>query len=546
MADSQNPDLILKSIVPLDPEDYLIAVNTHRFLNISREEQATNYEEFASALDNAVEEPFFSADITPNIPGKDTIAVAFMKTQPWTVTYSRPTNIFLADVQKQTRANIILIGIASVIISIIAVFVARSLTNPIIALAKVANSISQGDLKARASVNTEDEIGLLASSFNSMTDQLQSTLVGLEQRVDERTADLQKNTQELETIAIVAREVSIIRDMDTLLRVSVELIRERFKYYHVGIYIIEESGEFAILRAASGMAATQLLEQNHKLKVGREGMVGNVTRTGQARIALDVGADAVHFQSPLLPLTHSEIALPLRSRNMTIGALDIQADTPSAFSEQDVKVLQLLADQLAAAIENAELVERVEKTYAELENAYHLQTQSIWKTAINQHDHPAYEYDGIRVRPVPPQLPRKLMQRLENGEPIFYHENNGQSGANEKTTLMVPLMVLHQVIGVIGLEQEDPNHDWTDEEIAIAQAAANRAGITLENARLLEESQRRATKEQTIFNATERIGSVLNIGNILQAAAEEIEKIVGSAEVTLQFNNDNASSTNEK
>ena len=111
---------------------------------------------------------------------------------------------------------------------------------------------------------------------------------------------------------------------------------------------------------------------------------------------------------------------------------------------------------------------------------------------------------------------------------------------------MLPLMVLNQVIGVIGLEQADPNHMWTDEEIAIAQAAANRAGITLENARLLEESQRRARKERAIFDATERIGSALNIENILHSTAEEIERVLGSAEIILQFNNDNASSTNEE
>jgi len=108
------------------------------------------------------------------------------------------------------------------------------------------------------------------------------------------------------------------------------------------------------------------------------------------------------------------------------------------------------------------------------------------------------------------------------------------------------LMVLNQVIGVIGLEQEDPEHTWTNEEVSIVKAAASRAGITLENARLLEESQRRAVKERTLFDATARIGSSLNIGNILNTTAEEIERILGSSEVTLQFNNDNASSTNKE
>ena len=117
---------------------------------------------------------------------------------------------------------LVLVLIISIIISIATALIARSLTNPLISLAKVANSISQGDLNARAKVNTTDEIGLLASAFNSMTDQLQSTLVGLEQRIFESTAELKKSNSELEIISEVAREISVIRDLQTLLTVSVK------------------------------------------------------------------------------------------------------------------------------------------------------------------------------------------------------------------------------------------------------------------------------------------------------------------------------------
>ena len=251
-------------------------------------------------------------------------------------------------------------------------------------------------------------------------------------------------------------------------------------------------------------------------------------------------------QNPLLPLTRSEITLPLRSRSVTIGALDIQAEFEAAFSEQEIKVFQLLADQLAAAIENAQLVQQVEKAYTELNKAYSLQTQNAWRSSIDQYEHPAYEYDGMQVRPIPASLPGDLRKQLENGQPIIVQENSEHKESSKKSVLMVPLKVLDQVIGVIGLERDEPGHVWTDEEISIAQAAAVRAGITLENARLLEESQRRAIKERTIFDATERIGSALNIENILYATAEEIERILGSSEVILQFNNDNASSTNQQ
>jgi GAF domain-containing protein/HAMP domain-containing protein len=428
----------------------------------------------------------------------------------------------------------------------------RSITQPLRRLTLYASQLSAeklhligGKIKEPIQIHTRDELEDLAEAFNKMSGDLAYTLATLEEKVADRARSLERRSLELETIAEVAREITIIHDLNTLLNVSANLIRERFKYYHVGIFLIDERGEFAILRAASSVAAHQMIEQNYKLKVGQEGLVGNVSRTGQAHIALDVGADAIHFQNPFLPETHSEIALPLRSRSITIGALDIQADVQSAFSKQDVKVFQLLADQLSAAIENAQLVQQVEGTFTELNNAYRLQTQSVWQSTINYYKRPSYEYDGIQVRDVPRHLPKNLLKQLENGEPIIIKENETQRDSRAKTTLMVPIMVLNQIIGVIGLEQESPDYIWTDQEIFIVQAAANRAGITLENARLLEESQRRAVKERTIFDATARIGSALNIGNILQTTAEEIERILGNSEVILQINNDNATSINE-
>ena len=548
LADSRNPSLIQKSIAPLSPVDYLLAVESKRFLNIPLEKQTTNFTDFEDALDNSAQQPFFRVDITPNIPGDDTIAVANMKTLPWLVAYSQPTSIFLAKVQEQTQTNAILVIIASIIVAIITTVIARALTNPILALTKVAEAISQGDLSARATIKSTDEIGSLATTFNSMTDQLQSTLVGLEERISERTAELQKNKRELETIADVAREIAIIRDLSTLLNVSANLIQERLNYYHVGIFLVDERGEYAILRAASSIAAEKMLARNYKLRVGQTGLVGNVTNTGQAYIALDVGLDAVHFENPFLPNTRSEIALPLRSHSITIGALDIQANVANAFTEQDIQTLQILADQLAAAIENAQLAQQVEGTLNELTRANRAQAQQIWQTTINERGVPTYEYDGIQLREVPKNLAPELLRKLESGKPVIVQQGSQDvSLAEQKNdTLLIPLMIFNQMIGVIGLEQEDSSHTWTEDEIAIAQAAANRAALSLENARLLEESQRRASKERMILESTARIGSAINIENILQSTAEELERVLGDSEVVLQFNTSNPSQEKDK
>jgi GAF domain-containing protein/HAMP domain-containing protein len=466
----------------------------------------------------------------------------------WSLALAFPRDELFQKASAPQNALIFYASLIVIVFGALLYLLTRSLTQPLRRLTQHASQLSAdklqlvgGKLAEPIQINTRDELEDLAEAFNQMSSDLAQAFETLEEKVADRARHLERRSLELETIAEVAREITIIHDLDTLLNASANLIRERFKYYHVGIFLVDERGEFAILRAASSIAAQRMLEQNYKLKVGQEGLVGNVTRTGRAHIALDVGTDAIHFQNPFLPETRSEIALPLRSRSMTIGALDIQTDTQSAFSEQDVKVLQLLADQLSAAIENAQLVQKVEGTFAELNNAYRLQTQSVWQSAINQYERPSYEYDGIQVRAVPRHLASDLLKQLENGEPIITRENDGEKDSRSKTTLMVPLMVLKQVIGVVGLEREDPDHRWTNEEISIAQAAAIRAGITLENARLLEESQRRAVKERTILEATTRIGSALNIENILYTTAEEIERIINNSEVILQFTNDKKS-----
>lgn len=425
-----------------------------------------------------------------------------------------------------------------VIFSLLSVVFTRSITEPLRILKEFASRVSgktlagaEHEFLENIQINTQDELEDLGNAFNQMSEDLRKSFGTLEENVEARTKDLARLANELRTIADVNREIAVLRDQSTLLNVSANLIRERLGYYHVGVFLVDEKGEYAILRGASSVAAEEMLSRNYKLKVGETGLVGNVTSSGQAYIAQDVDIDSVHFNNPFLPETRSEIALPLRSYNVTIGALDIQAKTPRAFDEQDIQSLQVLADQLAAAIENAQLVQRLESTLSELSIANQAKTQQIWRSAGRNLGASAYEYDGLQIRPIPQNLPLELITELENGHPIVQKSDNGKP----TNTLLVPLTILGQVIGVLGLEQEDPNKPWSEEHIAIALAAANRAALTLENARLFEESNRRAIKESTISAATSRIGSAVSMENILQTTAEELEKLLSDSEITIQF-----------
>ncbi len=440
-------------------------------------------------------------------------------------------------IAKERRFLTISLGIfaaALPIIVLLGFLLGGIIVAPILKLTKTAERIATGDLNAKAEIVTGDEIGRLANTFNAMTDRLRDALTNLEQQVTERTAALERRSTELETVAVLARDIAAYHDLDTLLSVTVDLIRERFKFYHAGIFLNDERNEYAVLRAASGIAGKKMLEGRHKLKVGETGIVGYVTSTGQPRIALDVGMDAAHFKNPLLPDTRSEVALPLRSRNVTIGALDIQSREPNAFDDETTKIFLLLADQLVAAIENAKLVQQVDATLQELDTAYRTQTQQAWQHTVQARGSIAYEYDGLQIKSVPHEISSKDLEQLQSGKTVVTttgHSDHEQAG----NTLLVPLMILNQVIGVVGLEQDDPNHKWSEEDIAIVEAAARRAALSLENARLLEEAQRRASKERIIGEISTKIGSVVNIDSIIEMAVRELGRTMPGAEVAIQF-----------
>ncbi len=439
----------------------------------------------------------------------------------------------LSDLRLQT----ITIALMTIFLGVILTFlISRSISNPTHELIKTFQKLEQGDLTQRAAITASDELGDVIIYFNRMIAQVENFQHTLEDHVQERTRELEHRSLELETIAEVARDLTTVRDLDTLLNLAAYLIQERFNYYHVGIFLINDRGEYAILRAASGVAARALLEQRYKLKVGEGGTVGYVANSGIPRIDLEVGIDTVHPHNPLLPETRSEMALPLRSSNITIGVLDIQAIMPSAFSQESIKTLQLLTDQISSAIENAQLVKKVEDSLAELNKAYQSQTRQAWQKNIQEHGQASLEYDGLQIKPVTHKLPVGILQQLETGKAVVLEGNDlTRAERRSQNTLVVPLMVLNQMIGILGIEKEKPNYTWTEEEITMVEAAASRAALALENARLLQDAQRQAAKEQTIVDISAKIGSLVNIDNIIQTTIQELSRTMPDTDVAIQF-----------
>ena len=311
-----------------------------------------------------------------------------------------------------------------------------------------------------------------------------------------------------------AKEVASIREINPLLDEITQVISDQFGYYHCGIFLLDENREYAILQAASSPGGKKMLAREHKLRIGRAGIVGYVASQGQHRIALNVGTDAVYFDNPDMPLTRSEMALPMSIQDQIIGVLDVQSKKENAFTEEDVEVLQILADQIALAIENARLLETSRISLQQLETLYKRQVRDTWKQRL-QNESLAYRYDRIGVHPAQEESFERYLAKQSS--------ENGREVEGQNRLLVTPIRLRGQKVGSIVLKREPDQAPWSQEEARLAEELINQLGLALDNTRLYEESRLRAERERTIAEVSDVIRRSLDLETVLQNAAQEMQ-----------------------
>jgi GAF domain-containing protein len=350
----------------------------------------------------------------------------------------------------------------------------------------------------------------------------------LEEQVAERTADLAHRSAQLEASAQVAREAVAIRDVQELLTETVSLITDRFGYYHTGLFLLDEAGEYAVLRAASSEGGRRMLARGHRLRVGREGIVGYVGGAKRARVALDVGEDAVFFDNPDLPRTRSEAALPLLAGEEVLGVLDVQSTEQEAFSEADVTVLQTLADQVAIAISNARLVRRVQESLEMERRAYGQMSMEGWRNLVRSGIGPGQRYDPQRILPDNGRRQEEMVQAEKEGWAVPGQEGSG-------ATMAIPLKVRGQAVGVLDAYKPSGTGEWTDDEVVLFQALVDQLGVALDSARLYQDAQRRAAEDRLVGEITARLRATLDVDTVLQTAVREVGSALGIEKVELRL-----------
>ncbi len=379
----------------------------------------------------------------------------------------------------------------------------------------------------------------------------------------------QRRTVQLETASMVARDAAAILDVNRLLDEVVRLISDRFGFYHAGVFLIDDSGQFAVLEAASSAGGQRMLERGHRLAVGKVGIVGYVAKSGEPRIALDVGRDAVHFANPDLPETRSEMALPLIGRGRIIGVLDVQSEQEAAFTREDVATLQTLADQLAVAIENARLFEAEQRRRRETETLYRasqalattLDLPRLFERILSELQQ-VVPYDSASVQLLHgdyleiigghgfPNLDELLGLTFDlaggdnpNQEVIRRRETfivedvldrysrfdePPHKAAGIRAWMGVPLLLGDRLIGMLSLDKRQPGF-YTAEHARLAEAFAVQAAVAIENARLYDEAQRHVEELTALRNIDLAITSTLKLDEVLQIVYEQVADLMDTA-----------------
>ncbi len=433
-----------------------------------------------------------------------------------------------AELNTLTRNLLIQLLISVVVISLIGGAAVLSSLRPLMGLANYANEVGRGNLNFQFDDRKlKGELATLSTSLKGLAANVQASIISLENRVSERTRELEHRSKLLKAVADVGKAITSFRDLTELLQQTTYLIHENFGHYHVGIFLLDEYKEYAVLSATNSEGGHRMLEKKHQLKVGETGIVGHVTQNAKARIALDVGKDAVFFDNPDLPDTRSEMALPLVIGGQILGALDVQSTEPQAFSEEDISTLQILAEQIAIAIQNASLFNEASKAVETARTSYAEISREAWSKILHNQPRIGFLSTLPGTKEIHPEhIEPHLARAFETGDLIL---------ANDGLTISLPVKVRGQIIGAIRMKKSEIAESWTQDETNLALSLSDQLGGALESARLYKESQQLAARESIISDVSARIGAVSQTDAILRETVQELGQVIGNASVSFQL-----------
>lgn len=385
-----------------------------------------------------------------------------------------------------------------------------NLAQPLQELNQVVHAINDGNYTFPiASIQRQDDIGALARTIANTREQVRTLLTDLQGRIEARVRDLQA-TQEVSRFAATQREPQALMDR------VVDLIINVFpNIYHAQIFLLDEDEKFAVLRASTGEAGRNLLARGHRLQVGSQSVIGRCTDEGRVVIARDTLESDVHRKNEFLLETRAELAIPLKIGDKIIGALDVQSKFRDSFNDEQVNILQTMADQIAIALENTRLYQESIRRLEELTVSNRVATRATWVEYMNYRRELAlsseYGTNGV-ISMTDTQLRQAALQQ---GIAVI-----GSETTHKTIPFVVPIQLRGQTLGVV--EWEFPTSDFNQEKVQLALELVGRLALSLDNARLFEESQRAIERERMVNEIATKLTAQTEIDAILQTAVREV------------------------
>lgn len=434
----------------------------------------------------------------------------------WALLVDQAAAEALAPVDQAVRTALLTsLGVLA-LAGFLAVFMARVLVAPITRLTEVSARIAAGDRTAVAPVESGDEIGRLAATFNAMTGQIRQTL-----------EDLERYSQVLITGAEVSRQLSTILDQKQLLTEVVAQIQQAFDYYHVQIYLLDQAGENLVLASATGEAGQELLARRHRLAKG-QGLVGRAAATRSVVLSPDTAHDPDWLPNPLLPETKAEVAVLISLGEEVVGVLDVQEDKIYGLVEADANLLHSLANQVAVALRNARQFAEVERALSEARAQQERYLEQAWDKRRIVRQHAGQAQFSLAENPLADHTIEQAGRQAQGqAAPTVVTLPAGEDAA-PAMALVAPLTLQNNIIGDLQLYAAEPQRQWTDSELALINAVLDQVAQAAETLRLFNEAQERASRERLIGQIGDKLRRAPDLETLMRVGIEELSQALGS------------------
>jgi GAF domain-containing protein len=381
--------------------------------------------------------------------------------------------------------------------------------------------------------------------------------------------DARRRALQLQTVAEISREVSGSLIVDNLLRQAVELVSSRLNFYHAAVFLIDQTGEYAVIREATGEAGTQMKRAGHKLGVGSKSIVGQVTQNKETLVVNETRGDPNYYPNPLLSDTMAEACLPLKIGERVLGVIDVQSNRAFVFTEENIKILEILADQLAVAVVNSELFAEAQERLSQHRLLHHVTTAAASSTSIEEAMNSTVQ--GLQVTlggdQIAIMLADKEQKTLEVRSTIGYPNEEsarlklpfgvGITGwvaahrqpqrvndvskdsryiaVNPKvrSELVIPLIYRNEVLGVLNVESIRINAYSENDEEMLGTLAGSLAAI-IAHSRLLEQFRQQVERERQLNDITSKIRRTSNPEKILSITANELSKVLNTRKTQIE------------